>query len=174
VVGVIWFAVASALCAAAVDAQMLIAPRALEGIGGALLTPGPLAIIQASYVHEDRPKVVGAWSGLGGIAGAIGQFLGGWLVSAAGWRWVFLINLPLAAIVVAVAVRHVPETRGQDRAGPVRRTRRGARRAGPGRDHLRGDRGAAAGCVAGAGHAPAAIVRGGRARWRRRSARGSR
>jgi EmrB/QacA subfamily drug resistance transporter len=117
VLGVIWFAVASALCAAAVNVQMLIAARALEGIGGALLTPGSLAIIQASFVKMDRPKAVGAWSGLGGIAGAIGPFLGGWLVSAAGWRWVFLINLPLAAIVVAVAVRHVPETRDETAQG---------------------------------------------------------
>ena len=117
VLGAIWFAVASAVCAAAVDVQMLIAARALEGIGGALLTPGSLAIIQASYVKEDRPKAVGAWSGLGGIAGAIGPFLGGWLVSAAGWRWVFLINLPLVAIVVAVAVRHVPETRDETAQG---------------------------------------------------------
>ena len=77
VIGVIWFAVASALCAAAVDVQMLIAARALEGIGGALLTPGSLAIIQASYVQQDRAKAVGAWSGLGGVAGAIGPFLGG-------------------------------------------------------------------------------------------------
>src|SRR5689334_6849158 len=117
VIGVIWFAVASALCAAAVDVQMLIAARALEGIGGALLTPGSLAIIQASYVQEDRAKAVGAWSGLGGVAGAIGPFLGGWLVSAAGWRWVFLINLPLAAVVVAVAIRHVPETRDETAHG---------------------------------------------------------
>jgi len=100
-----------------VDVQVLIAARALEGIGGALLTPGSLAIIQASYLREDRPKAVGAWSGLGGIAGAIGPFLGGWLVSAAGWRWVFLINLPLAAIVVTVAVRHVPETRDEAAQG---------------------------------------------------------
>src|SRR6266516_4431775 len=107
VLGAIWFAVASALCATAVDVQMLIAARALEGIGGALLTPGSLAIIQASYVQEDRAKAVGAWSGFGGIAGAIGPFLGGWLVSAAGWRWVFLINLPLAAVVVAVIVAAV-------------------------------------------------------------------
>src|ERR1700746_3771302 len=113
VTGVVWFAVASALCAAAVDVQMLIAARALEGIGGALLTPGSLAIIQASYVQEDRPKAVGAWSGLGGIAGAIGPFLGGWLVSAAGWRWVFLINLPLAAITVGGGGRHGPGARGE-------------------------------------------------------------
>jgi len=117
VLGAIWFAVASALCAAAVDVQLLIAARALEGIGGALLTPGSLAIIQASYLKEDRPKAVGAWSGLGGIAAAVGPFLGGWLVSAASWRWVFLINLPLAAIVVAVAVRHVPETRDETAQG---------------------------------------------------------
>ena len=117
VTGVIWFAVASALCAVAPDIQTLIVARALEGIGGALLTPGSLAIIQASFVQEDRPKAVGAWSGLGGVAGAIGPFLGGWLVSAAGWRWVFLINLPLAAMVVAVAVRHVPETRDEGTRG---------------------------------------------------------
>src|ERR1700745_1811353 len=111
VLGAIWFAVASAVCAAAVDVQMLIAARALEGIGGALLTPGSLAIIQASYVQEDRPKAVGAWSGLGGIAGAIGPFLGGWLVSAAGWRWVFLINLPLAGGGGGGGARHAPESR---------------------------------------------------------------
>src|SRR5262249_1333808 len=96
-----------------------IAPRAVWGVGGARLPPGSLAIIQASYVQEDRAKAVGAWSGLGGIAGAIGPFLGGWLVSAAGWRWVFLINLPLAAVVVAVAVRHVPETRDETAHGGV-------------------------------------------------------
>jgi EmrB/QacA subfamily drug resistance transporter len=117
VLGVIWFAAASALCAMAPDIYTLIAARALEGIGGALLTPGSLAIIQASFVKEDRPKAVGAWSGLGGVAGAIGPFLGGWLVTAAGWRWVFLINLPLAAAVVAVAVRHVPETRDEAAKG---------------------------------------------------------
>ncbi len=117
VMGVIWFAVASALCAAAPNIATLIVARALEGIGGALLTPGSLAIIQASFAQEDRPKAVGAWSGLGGVAGAIGPFLGGWLVSAAGWRWVFLINLPLTAIVVAVAVRHLPESRDETAHG---------------------------------------------------------
>ena len=117
VTGVIWFAAASVLCAISPDIQMLIAARALEGIGGALLTPGSLAIIQASFAPEDRPKAVGAWSGLSGVAGAMGPFLGGWLVSTAGWRWVFLINVPLAAVVVAVALRHVPETRDETARG---------------------------------------------------------
>ncbi|MQA79163.1 MAG: DHA2 family efflux MFS transporter permease subunit [Streptosporangiales bacterium] len=110
VVGVVWFAVASALCGLAQDVAMLVAARALQGIGGALLTPGSLAIIQASFHPDDRARAVGAWSGLGGVAAAIGPFLGGWLVATAGWRWVFLINIPLAAVVVVVALRHVPET----------------------------------------------------------------
>jgi EmrB/QacA subfamily drug resistance transporter len=108
--GVGWFALASALCGAAPDIGVLIAARALQGIGGALLTPGSLAIIQATFSQEDRPRAVGAWSGLGGVAGAAGPLLGGWIVQAAGWRWVFLLNLPLAVIVIVVTVRHVPET----------------------------------------------------------------
>ncbi|MGH3391909.1 MAG: MFS transporter [Actinomadura sp.] len=111
VIGVIWFALASALCGAAQSIPELVAARALQGVGGALLTPGSLAIIQASFAPADRARAIGAWSGLGGVAAAAGPFLGGWLVSAAGWRWVFLLNLPLAAVVVLVAVRHVPETR---------------------------------------------------------------
>jgi EmrB/QacA subfamily drug resistance transporter len=111
VIGVVWFALSSALCGLAPSIGVLIAARALQGVGGALLTPGSLAIIQASFASDDRPKAIGAWSGLGGVAGAIGPLLGGWLVGAAGWRWIFLINLPLAVVVVLVALRHVPETR---------------------------------------------------------------
>ena len=111
VIGVIWFALASALCGLAPDIGVLIAARALQGIGGALLTPGSLAIIQATFAAVNRPRAIGAWSGLGGVAGAVGPFLGGWLIDSVGWRWIFLINLPLAAVVVAVTVRHVPETR---------------------------------------------------------------
>ncbi|MBO0775005.1 MAG: MFS transporter [Actinobacteria bacterium] len=111
VVGVIWFALASAICGLSLNIVMLIAARALQGIGGALLTPGSLAIIQAAFAADDRPRAIGAWSGLGGIAGAAGPFLGGWIVGSIGWRWIFLINLPLAAAVVAVSARHVPETR---------------------------------------------------------------
>ncbi|GLW65143.1 MFS transporter [Actinomadura rubrobrunea] len=109
-IGVVWFAAASALCAAAQDVVTLVAARALQGAGGALLTPGALALIQASFAPDDRPRAVGAWSGLGGVAAAVGPFVGGWLVEAAGWRWVFLLNLPLAAVVVLVTARHVPES----------------------------------------------------------------
>ncbi|MGJ6961960.1 MFS transporter [Streptosporangium sp. G11] len=116
-VGVVWFAVASALCGLAPNVETLIAARALQGVGGALLTPGSLAIIQASFDREDRPRAIGAWSGLGGVAAAVGPLLGGWLVETAGWRWVFLINLPLAALVVVVAVRHVPESRNPGATG---------------------------------------------------------
>lgn len=116
-IGVIWFALASALCGAAPDIGVLIGARALQGIGGALLTPGSLAIIQATFAQEDRARAVGAWSGLGGVAGAIGPLLGGWLVQTAGWRWVFFLNLPLALVVIAVSVRHVPETADPDAHG---------------------------------------------------------
>ncbi|MEO3824193.1 MFS transporter [Actinomadura sp. B10D3] len=109
-VGVVWFAVASVLCGMAPNIETLILARALQGVGGALLTPGSLAIIQASFAADDRPRAVGAWSGLGGVAGAVGPFAGGWLVEAAGWRWVFLLNVPLSAVVVLVAARHVPES----------------------------------------------------------------
>ncbi len=123
-VGVVWFALASLLCGLAPNLAVLVGARALQGIGGALLTPGSLALISASFRGPDRAAAVGAWSGLGGIAGAIGPFLGGWLVEWS-WRAVFLINLPLALVVVVIALRHVPESRdpesapGLDVAGTV-------------------------------------------------------
>src|SRR6266436_454715 len=118
VVGTVWFAVASLLCGLAPNAAVLIAARALQGVGGALLTPGSLAILQASFAENDRSAAIGAWSGLGGVATAIGPFLGGWLIGAVSWRLVFFINLPLAVVVVAIAARHVPETKSP---GPVPR-----------------------------------------------------
>ncbi|MBA6439632.1 MULTISPECIES: DHA2 family efflux MFS transporter permease subunit [Streptomyces] len=111
VIGVVWFALASLACGLAPNAGVLIAARAFQGIGGALLTPGSLALIQSVIHHDDRARAIGLWSGFGGIGAAIGPFLGGWLVDGPGWRWVFFINVPLAALCVPVALRHVPETR---------------------------------------------------------------
>jgi EmrB/QacA subfamily drug resistance transporter len=109
-VGVIWFALASAACGLAPNIAMLVAGRALQGVGGALLTPGSLALISASFHGYDRAAAIGAWSGLGGLAGAVGPFLGGFLVEW-NWRAVFLINLPLAVLVVVVTLLRVPESR---------------------------------------------------------------
>ncbi|MGB0100417.1 MAG: MFS transporter [Nocardioides sp.] len=111
VVGTVWFATASLLCGIAPNPQVLIAARVLQGLGAALLMPGSLAMIQGAFVRADRPKAIGAWSGLGSIAAAIGPFVGGALVQYADWRWIFLVNLPLAAVAVGVAQRAVPETR---------------------------------------------------------------
>lgn len=109
--GVAWFTVASALCALAPSATLLVLARLLQGVGGALLTPGSLAMIEASFRRADRARAIGAWSGLTGVGAALGPLLGGWLVDAVSWRAIFLINLPLGALVVAAAPRHVPETR---------------------------------------------------------------
>ncbi|MFD8980900.1 MFS transporter [Streptomyces sp. NPDC059564] len=111
VLGVVWFAVGSLLCGLAPNEGVLIAARALQGIGGALLTPGSLALIQGSIHPADRARAVGLWSGFGGVGAAVGPFLGGWLVDGPGWRWVFLLNVPVAALCVPVALRHVPESR---------------------------------------------------------------
>ncbi|MEU7021198.1 MFS transporter [Streptomyces sp. NPDC046203] len=110
VIGVVWFAAASLLCGIAPTSGVLIAARALQGVGGALLTPGSLALIQASFHEDDRAKAVGLWSGFGGVGAAIGPFVGGWLVDGPGWRWVFFLNVPLALICVPIALRHVPES----------------------------------------------------------------
>ncbi len=110
VVGTIWFAAASLLCGLAPTPEVLIAARILQGVGAALLTPGSLAMIQGAFRPDDRPKAIGAWSGLGGIAAAVGPFVGGILVDFASWRWIFLINLPLAAVTIWIAVRWVPES----------------------------------------------------------------
>jgi EmrB/QacA subfamily drug resistance transporter len=117
VVGVVWFGLASALCAVAPSVGVLIAARALQGIGGALLTPGSLAIIEASFVRSDRARAIGAWSALTGISTAIGPLVGGYLVQAVSWRAIFVLNLPLGALVVWLALRHVPETRDDSARG---------------------------------------------------------
>ncbi len=110
-VGVAWFAVASALCGLAQSPAQLIAARLLQGVGAALLTPGSLAMIQGSFRPADRGRVIGQWAGLGGIAAAVGPLLGGWIVQNASWRWIFLVNVPVAVAVLLVAARHVPESR---------------------------------------------------------------
>ncbi|WP_030863014.1 MFS transporter [Streptomyces sp. NRRL S-37] len=117
VVGVLWFAAASLLCGLAPNTGVLIAARALQGVGGALLTPGSLALIQATFHPDDRGRAVGLWSGFGGIGAAVGPFVGGWLVDGPGWRWVFLLNVPLALLCAPVAVRHVPESTGGEHEG---------------------------------------------------------
>jgi MFS family permease len=108
--GVVCFAGASALCGLAPNVGTLVFARGVQGVGGALLTPGSLAILQASFAPDERGRAIGAWSGLAGVAGAIGPLVGGWLVEVASWRLVFLINLPLALAVLLVTLRHVPES----------------------------------------------------------------
>ena len=110
VVGVAWFALASAACGLAQSPAQLIAARLVQGVGAALLTPGSLAMIAGSFRAVDRGRVIGQWAGLGGIAAATGPLLGGWIVDHASWRWIFAINVPVA-VVVLVAARHVPESR---------------------------------------------------------------
>jgi EmrB/QacA subfamily drug resistance transporter len=119
VIGVAWFAVASALCGLAPNAPVLIATRVLQGVGAALLTPGSLAILQASFVPDDRSRAIGTWSGFSGIASAAGPLVGGYLLAVASWRWIFFINLPLAVVTVVIALRFVPETRDPTTAGHV-------------------------------------------------------
>lgn len=110
-IGVVWFGLASGLCAVAPSTELLVAFRVLQGVGGALLTPGSLAILQSSFAPADRARAIGAWSGLGGLAAAVGPLVGGLLVQAWSWRLAFLINLPVAVAVVLLARRFVPESR---------------------------------------------------------------
>lgn len=112
-IGTIWFALASLLCGISPTVELLVASRALQGVGGALLTPGSLAILQASFRPEDRSRAIGIWSGFGATAAVIGPLLGGWLLGLGTWRWVFLVNLPVAALVLALS-RHIPETKDAD------------------------------------------------------------
>lgn len=111
VIGLVVFTLASLACGLAPTGGALIGARLVQGIGGALLVPGSLALIDASIRRADRGKAIGVWAGLSGVTSALGPFVGGWLVSAVSWRWIFLINVPLAAIALVVALRHVAESR---------------------------------------------------------------
>lgn len=109
-IGVVWFGIASLLCGVAPTTGLLIAARALQGVGGALLTPGALAILESSFARDDRARAIGAWSGLSGIAAAAGPLVGGALVQVWSWRLAFLINPPIAVLCVVLALRFVPES----------------------------------------------------------------
>ncbi len=111
VAGVAIFALASAACGVASSIQQLIIARSIQGVGAALLVPGSLAIISTSFDEKSRGQAIGTWSGFTAITSAIGPVLGGWLVEHASWRWVFFINLPLAAAVIVISLWWIPESR---------------------------------------------------------------
>ena len=113
VLGVAIFAAASTWCGLAGDIHQLIIARAVQGFGAALLVPGSLAIISSAFREEERGRAIGTWSGFSAITAAIGPVLGGWLIDHVSWRAVFFINIPLAIMVIAIAVRHVPESIGR-------------------------------------------------------------
>ena len=161
-IGVAWFAIASLICATAPSIELLIAARVLQGIGGALLTPGSLAILEASFVPMERGRVIGAWSGLGGVATAIGPPLGGFLITALSWRLIFLINAPIALAVILISLRHVPESRDPDATGAIDVAGQRAHRRGAGRRLVRAHRGDRRGMGLGRSHRRAR-------RWRRRT-----
>ena len=109
-IGVLVFCAASVLSAVAPDTGLLIAARVVQGGGAALLTPGSLAIVQATIAPEDRARAIGAWSGLTGVASAIGPLVGGVLIAAVSWRAIFLLNLPIGLFTFIAGRRHIPET----------------------------------------------------------------
>jgi EmrB/QacA subfamily drug resistance transporter len=111
--GVAVFAVASAVCGVASNIDELIAARSVQGMGAALLVPGSLAIISTSFDQKSRGKAIGTWSGFTAITTALGPVLGGWLVEHASWRWVFFINVPIAAVVISISLWRIPESRSK-------------------------------------------------------------
>jgi EmrB/QacA subfamily drug resistance transporter len=111
--GLLLFAISSAGCGLAQSLAQLIAARAVQGVGAALLVPGSLAIISASFSKEERGRAIGTWSGFTAISAGVGPVLGGWLIANSSWRWIFFINLPLAAVVLAITWWRVPESRDE-------------------------------------------------------------
>lgn len=108
--GTVWFTLASVACGFAPSADVLIVARVCQGVGGAMLVPASLAILQASFHPDDRAKAIGAWSGFGGVAAAAGPLVGGYLIAVGSWRLVFIINVPLALVQLLLTARHVPES----------------------------------------------------------------
>ncbi len=113
-VGLAGFTVASACCGLAPNETVLIVARVAQGVGAALLVPGSLALISASFHPDDRGRAVGAWSGLAGVTSALGPFIGGWLIDAVSWRLIFFINVPLALVCFLITMRYVPESLDHD------------------------------------------------------------
>jgi EmrB/QacA subfamily drug resistance transporter len=110
-VGVVIFAAASIACGSASSIQRLVIARSVQGLGAAFLVPGSLSIISASFGEKTRGQAIGTWSGFSAITTAIGPVLGGWLIEHASWRWVFFINVPIAAAVILISLCHIPESR---------------------------------------------------------------
>ena len=111
--GLVGFAASSVVCGVAPSVTLLIAARIVQGAAGALLVPASLAIIASTFAVDERARAIGAWSGLAGVSAAVGPFIGGWFIDAVSWRLVFLINVPIIAVTVPLALRHVPETRDE-------------------------------------------------------------
>lgn len=118
-IGIAIFAIASVCCGMSTDIRGLILARASQGFGAALLVPGSLAIISATFGEEERGRAIGTWSGFTSITTAIGPLLGGWLVQHVSWRAIFLINIPIVLVVMGLVIRWVPESRGPDRHSPL-------------------------------------------------------
>ena len=118
-IGITIFALASMWCGLAQNVQQLIIARGIQGIGGALLVPGSLAIISASFAEEERGRAIGTWSGSTAITTALGPVIGGWLIEHVSWRAVFFLNLPLALIVLLLVFRFVPESRDEQHSGKL-------------------------------------------------------
>lgn len=114
VIGIVLFTVASVLCGFAASASQLVAARAFQGIGGALLVPANLAIIGAVFDEKERGKAIGTWAAFAAVTGALGPVLGGWLIDAISWRAIFFLNVPIALMTLFITWRYMPETRNPD------------------------------------------------------------
>src|SRR5512140_545123 len=117
--GMMIFAGASVWCGVAPGIRSLVFARAVQGIGGALLTPGSLALISASFPEQERGRAIGTWSGFSGITAALGPVVGGWLIDTFSWRWAFLVNVPLSAVALVILYWRVPESRDEQRKGGI-------------------------------------------------------
>jgi MFS family permease len=113
------FTAASITCGLASNATVLVAARVVQGIGGALLVPGSLALISAAFPAEERGKAIGTWAGFSAVTTALGPVLGGWLADALSWRAIFYINVPVALITLGIAFGHVPESRDRSEDSTV-------------------------------------------------------